>query len=127
MNTVMNPFFTAQAAAAVVTCSHASPPRLAQVQQQRLSALLAGAREHSTVYRERLQGLPDDATALARMAPVARDELMQRFDHWVTDPALRLDELRAFTADTARIGDPYLERYLIWESSGTSGAPGIFV
>ena len=127
MNTVMNPFLTAQAAAEVVTCSHTSPQRLQQVQQQRLSALLARAREHSAVYRERLQGLPDDATALDRIAPVARDELMQRFGDWVIDPALRLDELRAFTADPARIGDPYLDRYLIWESSGTSGVPGVFV
>ena len=127
MNTVMNPFLTAQAAAAVMACSHASPHVLAQVQQQRLCALLAAAREHSVVYRERLRGLPDDASALARMAPVARDELMQRFDGWVTDPALRLDALRAFTADPARIGDPYLGRYLVWESSGTSGAPGVFV
>jgi phenylacetate-coenzyme A ligase PaaK-like adenylate-forming protein len=127
VNTVMNPFLTAQAAAAVMACSHASSRVLAQVQQQRLCALLAAAREHSVVYRERLRGLPDDASALARMAPVARDELMGRFDGWVTDPALRLDALRAFTADPARIGDPYLGRYLVWESSGTSGAPGVFV
>ena len=127
MNTVINPFLAAQAAAQVMACSHTTPQKLAQVQQQRLSALLAGAREHSVVYRERLQGLPDDATALAHMAPVSRDELMQRFDDWVTDPALHPDELRAFTADPARIGDPYLGRYLIWESSGTSGTPGVFV
>jgi len=108
--------------AAVVICSHASPQKRAQVQQQRLSAWLAGPRKHSAVYCERLQGLPDDATSLARMAPVARDDLMRRFDHWMTDPALRLDEMRAFPADPARIGDPYLGRYLIWKSSGTSGA-----
>lgn len=127
MNTVMSPYLTAQAAAAVVSSSHTSPKQLAQVQQQRLSALLAGAREQSVLYRERLQGLPDDASAIERMAPVARDELMLRFDDWVTDPALHLDELQAFTADSARIGDPYLGRYLIWESSGTSGRPGVFV
>lgn len=127
MNTVINPFLTAQAAAAVLSCSHASPQRVAQLQQQRLHALLADARQRSAVYRQRLHGLPDDASALTRMAPVARDELMQRFDGWVTDPALRLDALRAFTADPARIGEPYLNRYLIWESSGTSGAPGVFV
>ena len=127
MNTVMSPYLTAQAAAAVVTSSHTSPKKLAQLQQQRLSALLAGAREQSVLYHERLQGLPDDATAVERMAPVARDELMQRFGDWVTDPALHLDELQAFTADPARIGDPYLGRYLIWESSGTSGTPGVFV
>lgn len=127
MNTVMSPHCTAQAAAAVMTISHASPKQLAQVQRQRLSALLAGARGHSAIYRERLQGLPDDATALERMVPVTRQELMRRFDDWVTDPALHLDELRALTANPDCVGDPYLGRYLIWESSGTSGAPGVFV
>ena len=35
--------------------------------------------------------------------------------------------MRAFTADRRRIGEPYLDRYMVWESSGTGGAPGIFV
>lgn len=52
---------------------------------------------------------------------------MARFDDWVTDPQLKLSELRAFTADPARIGGPYLGKYLVWESSGTSHQPGIFV
>ena len=37
------------------------------------------------------------------------------------------DALKAFTADPGRIGDPFLGRYLVWESSGTSGTPGVFV
>jgi hypothetical protein len=32
-----------------------------------------------------------------------------------------------FTADPSRIADPYLGRYVVWESSGSSGEPGIFV
>lgn len=52
---------------------------------------------------------------------------MARFDEWVTDPKLKLTELNAFTADPKRIGEPYLGRYLIWESSGTSHQPGMFV
>ena len=36
MNTVMNPFLTAQAAAAVMACSHASPQALAQLRQRHL-------------------------------------------------------------------------------------------
>ena len=127
MNTVMDSFLTAQSVSAVMACSHTSPAALAKVQQQRLATMLAGARKGSTLYRERLEGLPDDAAALGNMEPVGRDELMGRFGDWVTDPELRLDELRAFTADPDRIGEPYLGRYLIWESSGTSGAPGIFV
>jgi len=61
------------------------------------------------------------------LPPVTRGELMARFDDWVTDPALKLDELRAFTADPARIAEPWLGKYMVWESSGTSGLPGIFV
>ena len=30
-------------------------------------------------------------------------------------------------ADPERIGEPYLGRYLVWESSGSSGQPTIFV
>jgi phenylacetate-coenzyme A ligase PaaK-like adenylate-forming protein len=52
---------------------------------------------------------------------------MSRFDDWVTDPALRLAELRRFTADPLAIGRPYLGRYMVWESSGSSGEPGVFV
>ncbi|HWS74115.1 MAG TPA: AMP-binding protein, partial [Quisquiliibacterium sp.] len=46
---------------------------------------------------------------------------------WVTDPRIRLDEVRRFIADPARIGEPYLDRYSIWTSSGSTGRPGIFV
>lgn len=52
---------------------------------------------------------------------------MDHFDDWVTDPQLKLNELRAFTADPKRIGQPYLGKYLVWESSGTSHQSGIFV
>jgi hypothetical protein len=53
---------------------------------------------------------------------------MARFDDWVTDPQLKLNELLAFSADApGRIGVPYLGKYLVWESSGTSHQLGIFV
>ena len=52
---------------------------------------------------------------------------MRHFDDWVTDPELRLDALRAFTTDRSRIAEPFLGRYVVWESSGSSGEPGIFV
>lgn len=66
-------------------------------------------------------------TALCTVPTLSRAELMARFDDWVTDRQLNLSELRAFTADPARIGESYLEKYLIWESSGTSHLPGVFV
>lgn len=58
---------------------------------------------------------------------MTKRELMHQFDDWVTDPHLKLDTLRRFVADPNNIGQPHLGRYLIWESSGSSGEPGVFV
>ena len=127
MTTVLDPVRLAQASSSVLALGQGSAAHLQAVQQERLSALLAHARAGSRLYRERLKGLPDDASALLALAPLHRDELMHRFADWVTDPELSLPALQAFTADPSRIGDPFLGRYLVWESSGTSGEPGIFV
>ena len=67
--------------------------------------------------RVRLQDLPI----------VHKAELMHRFSDWVTDPAVTLEALQRFTADPTQIGDPFLGRYAVWESSGSSGEPGIFI
>lgn len=98
-----------------------------RVQAQRLGELVAHARERSPFYRERLAHLPAGVPPLADIPVQTKRELMTRFDDWVTDPAIRLDEVQAFIADPARIGEPYLGRYAVWTSSGSTGRPGIFV
>ena len=129
MATVFDPFQLACTCAEVQGVGHATPQALAQLQQRRLTRLLSTARAGSRLYREQLAGIPEgaDAKALAAIEPVSRDTLMGRFDEWVCDPALSLPGLQAWLADPANIGEPYLGRYLVWESSGTSGSPGIFV
>ncbi len=74
-----------------------------------------------------LRGRDLSGLELHRLPVMRKAELMDRFDDWVTDPAVRLGALRAFTADPACIGEPFLGRYTVWESSGSSGTPGIFV
>jgi phenylacetate-coenzyme A ligase PaaK-like adenylate-forming protein len=89
----------------------------------RLQALLRAARA-SPLYAERL------ATAggvFEQMRPVGKRELMGRFEEWVTDPAIRLARLRRFLSDPGNIGKPFNRRWYAWESSGSSGVPGIFV
>ncbi|MBN9460266.1 MAG: phenylacetate--CoA ligase family protein [Burkholderiales bacterium] len=97
------------------------------LRQQRIAALLAHARSRSGFYREHYRDVAHDCTDLASHPAVTRAQLMRHFDQWVTDPALRLHELQAFIADPARVAEPYLGRYTVWTSSGTTGVPGVYV
>ncbi|TNF62484.1 MAG: phenylacetate--CoA ligase family protein [Burkholderiales bacterium] len=130
MSTVFDAWQFAQVSAEVSLAGHGRGGEIARLQRLRVAQVLHAAAEGAAVYRERLRRVPeemDPLQALSRMEPVGRRELMSRFSEWVTDPALSLADLRAHTADPGRIGEPFLGRYLVWESSGTSGSPGIFV
>lgn len=96
-------------------------------QQARLARLLDVAAARSPLYRQLLGHTAAPAERWTRLPTMTKAELMARFDQWVTDPALRIDGVRQFIADTSRVGQPYLGRYTVWTSSGSSGQPGVFV
>lgn len=128
MGTVFDPFSVAGVAASVLALNHSAPASIARCQAQRLDSLLAHAREASAFYRERLRHVRKGAApTLQDVEPVGRSELMVRFDDWVTDPRLDLPSLRDVLADPSQVAQGYLGQYLLWESSGTSGEPGVFV
>ncbi|HSO44176.1 MAG TPA: phenylacetate--CoA ligase family protein, partial [Rhodoferax sp.] len=127
MSTIFDPLRFSAVSMDVLTCARGTAQAIAARQQSRLVSLLGSAMRDSRFYREHLHGTKPDTAALPDLPPVSRQALMDRFDDWVTDPQLKLGELRAFTADSQRIGEAYLGKYLVWESSGTSHQPGIFV
>ncbi len=93
---------------------------------QRIASLLAHARTRSRFYAHHWRDMPPDAP-LHALPPVTRKDLMAHFDDWVTDPQIRLDEVRRFVADPTRVGEAFLGRYAVWTSSGTTGIPGIYI
>ncbi|MDY0107985.1 MAG: phenylacetate--CoA ligase family protein [Giesbergeria sp.] len=111
----------------VIAAQRGTRQGIAQRQQVRLAQVLGSALRESRFYQDLLPGGTSAHTPLDQWPVVTRGQLMECFDDWVTDPRLKLDELRAFTADPERIAEPWLGRYMVWESSGTSGQPGIFV
>ncbi|QOF76137.1 phenylacetate--CoA ligase family protein [Variovorax sp. 38R] len=114
-------------AAEVSMATQASADSLGVLRAQRLAALLASAAAHSPRYRHVLKGC-DPATVRLEDLPVShKAELMGDFEGWVTDPTLTLHGLRRFIADPANIGADFLGRYTVWESSGSTGEPAIFV
>lgn len=95
--------------------------------QSRTARLIAFAREHSPVYARAWRALPQRALALAELPVATKRELMANFDDWVTDPRVDRRGVEAFLADRTHIGERFLERYIVWKSSGSTGEPGIFV
>jgi len=103
---------------------------IAARQASRLRALLKAAKLRSPLYRELLPAaLPEPGAPLdlAALPVVSKTQLMQHFDDWVADPAIHEPELHQFLAEPARVGSTFLGRYIVWESSGTSGEPCAFV
>ena len=106
---------------------HADAGAIAARQARRVEAMVAHAFESSAFFRRRLQGRRGVRRGLAQMAPVHKAELMRHFPDWVTDPAVTLAGLQAFMRDPANIGASFLGRYTVWQSSGSTGEPAVFV
>jgi phenylacetate-coenzyme A ligase PaaK-like adenylate-forming protein len=100
---------------------------LAVRQQERLTELVAFARKNSRFYAEKYRGLPEIITDVRQLPPVTKPELMEHFDDVITDPSVRKADVSQYIADLNNIGKPYLGKYMVWTTSGTTGTPGIFL
>ncbi|MGD9831532.1 MAG: phenylacetate--CoA ligase family protein [Piscinibacter sp.] len=120
-----DPWRTAFVAADVLAVSHGTDAMVAARRDERLQALLHAATA-SPLWRERLQHHRVEQ-GLRGLPPVGKRELMANFDRGASDPRLVLPALKAFMADPANIGTPFEGRWIVWESSGSSGEPGLFV
>ena len=124
---VFDPACLARTFVEVLAASSEGPVALARRQAQRLARVVDSARAHSALYRERLRSITPGVTPMTQWPVVGKSELMQRFDEWVTDPALQLDALQAFVADPAQIAQAFAGHWQVWQSSGSSGTPALFV
>jgi phenylacetate-CoA ligase len=123
----MNPWLWSAVAGEAMAASVMGAPAILAQQSRRLHGLLRHAKARSPLFRRLLEGL-DPAGARLQDLPVTRKrDLMAHFDEWVTDPCLRLADLRRFLDDADRIGEPGPGGHMVWQSSGSSGEPGVFV
>jgi putative adenylate-forming enzyme len=95
--------------------------------RRRFDALVRFARAHSRFYQDLYHGFPEEGSGLTQLPVVTKQALMARFDDWVTDTAITRTGVDAFLVDRAHIGERYLDRYIVWKSSGSTGEPGIYV
>lgn len=102
-------------------------PGIARRQLERLRSLVSYARVHSTYFADRYRDIPLTLTSVTQLPAVTKAEMMNHFDEWVTDPAVRREEVDAFIADPTLIGHDYLNRYVVCTTSGSTGTPAIIL
>ena len=123
----IDPWLWGSVASQVMAASLAGPEALAALQALRLRNLLVHAKAASPLYGRLLAGIDPEHASLHDLPVTHKRDLMAQFDDWVTDPRLRLSEVQRFMADAQRIGEPGPQGYMAWQSSGSSGEPGVFV
>ena len=103
------------------------PTAITRRQRERLAQMIAHARAHSPYYRDAYRHLPDRIDDPATLSVTSKKLLMGRFNDWVTDREVTTENVRTFMSSTDRIGDPFLGKYRVATTSGTTGTPGIFL
>jgi phenylacetate-CoA ligase len=104
-----------------------APELILARQRERLNELVAFARANSRFYAEKYRGLPETITDVRLLPPVTKVELMERFDEVVTDPVVHKANVMQHISDLGNLGKPFLGKYMVWTTSGTTGTPGIFL
>ena len=98
-----------------------------QRQRARLAELVAFARANSRYYRDLYEDVPERVDDPSSLPITGKKALMARFDDRVTDPHVRLEQVRAFVGDPNLIGERFLGKYTVATTSGTTGSPGLFL
>ena len=103
-----------------------------QLQEKKLRSLLSYAWDHSDFYREtfRRAGVGRDqleTVPLSALPTIDKSILMKNFDRLVTAEDLKQEQLRRFDEREQVDRRPYLGKYHVVHSSGSTGTPGYFV
>lgn len=104
-----------------------SEARLAQHRRHAVERIVRHAARYSTFYARHYAGIDlTGAIELGRLPSVDKAALMDNFDDVVTDPAIRLEDIRRHV-EGLHDDTFYRGRYRVVATAGTSGLRGYFV
>ena len=106
--------------------------QMKKLQPRTLRAMLPSAWEYSSFYRNSFEaaGISEaelDTLPLTALPTIDKSTLMEHFDELITVPELRQEDLREFDAHVEVDRNPYLEKYHVVHSSGSTGTPCYFL
>lgn len=103
---------------------HWTRAQLEAYQSEALNRLRQYAYKHSPFYQRFHKGLAD--RPLHELPVLTKAMMMEHFDELVTDRAVHLEEVRAHAASN-HDGNPFLDRFWVSATSGSSGHPGFLL
>lgn len=111
-----------QAAALVKGADRLERGEIEGLARERLRFLVEYAREHSPYLREKYAGLPENY-GLSDIPISTRAEMTRHFDRWVCDPRITGEAVRAYVSDMENLFSPFLGKYGVIVTSGTTAQP----
>ena len=90
--------------------------QLLRFQRERFEQTVRHAIAHSPLYRDLYAGRD-----LCDLPTVSKDQLVERFDDWVTDPRLRLEDLERHVERLGSEDSLYAGDFRVMSTGGTSG------
>lgn len=102
------------------------------LQDKKLRRLLKYAYKHSAYYHQTFEaaGIAEEqlkSLPLSAFPTMDKAILMEHFDALVTVADLKQEALRKFDEQESQIQKPYMDKYHVVHSSGSTGKPGYFV
>ena len=94
--------------------------------RRQLENIVNYAKNNSPYYSKLFQGSGEDFK-LQDLPPTTKTELMDDFDNWVTDRSVSLAGLKEFMEDYGNDGRLFLNKYLVFTTSGSTGEPAVIV
>jgi len=109
-----------------------SPSEMKELQNTRLRRMLHHAYGNSAYYRSSFEraGIAEkdlETLPLSCFPSIDKRTLLEHFDELVTVPGLTQEKIRTFDETQAVDRKPYLGKYHVVHSSGSTGKPGYFV
>lgn len=106
----------------IETAEYFSDEKRKSLQHQRLEKLVSHAVAHSPFFAGLYKDLPENFR-LEDLPVTSKKRLMPHFEDWVTDNAITMARLNHYFSDLENIGKPFLEKYTVLTTSGTTGQP----
>lgn len=89
---------------------------------ERLRFLVDYARKHSPYLKRKYAALPEEYS-LSDIPVSTRAEMTLHFDQWVCDPEITGEAINAYVSDYENLFTPFLGKYSVISTSGTTAAP----